>query len=175
MVLKNSHFYQSKVDASQGFFETPKIKENRGNIHPITGYKTINLKTNGGKWVTEYLHRAVWQAYHKKKVPPGFQIMHQNHNRTDCRISNLKLGTPSQNTLASVQNRGRERKRTNYRNECRVQSPSGKIHSFKSIAACCRKLGLSESTVGKGLRGEKYVLNAFTKDKNKKYKILHST
>ena len=172
MVLTDSHFYKSKVDASAGFFETPQIKRNMGNIHPITGYRIISLCLKNGKRVTEYLHRAIWKAAHKKEIPKGMQICHTNHVRTDCRISNLTLGTPSENTYASVANRGRERKRTTFRNKCRVQSPSGKIYKFNSIAACCRKLNLSESTVGKGLRGEPYVLHAYTRDKRKQYKIL---
>ena len=174
MVLTDSHFYKSKCDTTNGFFSTPQIDRNTGNVHPITGYRQIGLATKSGKRVTEYLHRAVWKAHHKRDIPKGMQICHKNHNRGDCRISNLSLGTPSENTLASVPNRSSERNRHKYRNQCRVQSPSGKIHSFKSIAACCRKLALSESTVGKGLRGEPYVVHAYTRDKQKRYKILQA-
>ena len=174
MVLADSHFYRSRVDTSLGYFKTPQIPRNFGNIHPITGYRQIGLVLKSGKPVTEYLHRAIWQSYHKKKIPKGMQIMHQNHKRGDCRIKNLKLGSPSENTLASVPNRSRQRNRTAYRNKCRAQSPSGKIYTFKSIAACSRQLNLSQSTVGKALRGEKYCVNALTKDTKKKYKILQS-
>ncbi len=171
MVLVDSVFWNSKVDTKKGFFETPKIARNRGNVHPITGYRIISLKLKDGKQKNEYLHRAIWMAHYKKKIPKGLQIMHQNHNRQDCRISNLKLGTPSENTLASVQNRPRFRTRTQYRNKCRAQSPSGKIHTFASVAECSRVLGLSSSTVSKALRKEPYCINALTADK-KKYKIL---
>ena len=172
MVLADSHFYRSRVNTSDGYFETPRIERNFGNVHPVTGYRVIGLTFKNGKVVTEYLHRAIWQAYHKKKIPKNMQIMHLNHKRDDCRIKNLKLGTPSENTLASVPNRIPDRNRLRYRNKCRAQSPSGKIYSFRSIAACARELDLSQSTVGKALRGEKYCKNALTKDKKKKYKIL---
>jgi hypothetical protein len=172
MVLSNSVFWASKANTKEGFFETPKIAKNRGNVHPITGYRIIGLKQKkNGQFKNEYLHRAIWMAYHKKQIPKGFQIMHMNHNREDCRISNLQLGTPSENTLASVPNRSRFRKRTHYRNKCRAQSPSGKIHTFASVAECSRVLGLSSSTVSKALRNEPYCINALTADK-KKYKIL---
>ena len=172
MVLADSHFYTANADTKAGFFATPQRQRNTGNVHPQTGYRLISLQLKNGKRVSEYLHRAIWQSHHKRKIPKGMQIMHKNHQRQDCRISNLQLGTPSENTLASVPNRGPERNRTQYRNKCSVQSPSGKIHRFKSIAACCRKLNLSQSTVGKGLRGQPYVVNAWTHDKIKKYKIL---
>ena len=170
-MLSDSYFYTSKANLIEGYFATPRKPLNYGNVHPVTGYRIIGLKTKNGKAVTEYLHRAIWKAKYKRMIPEGLQIMHKNHIRTDCRISNLQLGTPSENTLASVPNRGKYRKRTQFRNKCRAQSPSGKIHKFRSIAECSRKLGLSESTVGKALRGEKYCINALTKDK-KKYKIL---
>lgn len=171
MVLVDSVFWKSKVDTKKGFFETPQIARNRGNVHPITGYRTIRLTGKDGKPKNEYLHRAVWMASHKKRIPKGMQIMHLNHRREDCRASNLQLGTPSENTLASVKNRGRFRNRTQYRNKCRAQSPSGKIHKFNSVAECSRVLGLSSSTVSKALRKEPYCINALTADK-KKYKIL---
>ena len=175
-MLTDSHFYKSQVNTIEGYFQTPRKEQNFGNVHPITGYCLIGLALKNSKGrVTEYLHRAIWKAHHKKEIPPGMQICHTNHKKEDCRISNLTLGTPSQNTLDSVPNRKGERKRTSYRNKCTVQSPNGEFFTFPSIAACCRELNLSQSTVGKALRGVPYVTHSYTRDTHERYKIIRKT
>jgi len=42
----------------------------------------------------ELMHRIVWEFY-KGKIPPGYDIHHKNHNKSDNRIGNLELYSKS--------------------------------------------------------------------------------
>lgn len=49
-------------------------------------------RTDGNR---ELMHRYVWR-YHNGDIPPGYDIHHRNHNRTDNRIENLELLSKSE-------------------------------------------------------------------------------
>lgn len=51
----------------------------------------IQVKLDDGRIVGE--HRIVWEAAHGP-IPPGFQIHHINHDRTDNRLDNLECVDP---------------------------------------------------------------------------------
>ena len=44
-----------------------------------------------GKRKTLYVHKMVWQSYHKTKIQKGFVIHHLNHDCYDNRIQNMVL------------------------------------------------------------------------------------
>lgn len=58
---------------------------------PCNGYKHVRI---GTKW--EYVHRLVWEHVHGP-IPKGMHIDHINGDKSDNRIENLRLATPSQN------------------------------------------------------------------------------
>lgn len=59
------------------------------------GYPMVSLRKNGEK--TGYsIHSLVWEAFNGP-VPDGLQINHINEDKTDNRLENLNLMTPSEN------------------------------------------------------------------------------
>src|SRR4051812_15447999 len=49
------------------------------------GYAIRHRKVVGGKYKTEYLHRAIMNP------PPGKEVIFLNHDRLDCRRENLRI------------------------------------------------------------------------------------
>ena len=66
-----------------------------------------NLSNAGGGVHPLYLHREVWR-FHHPATPPGGDLVvdHINRKRWDCRISNLRLCTRSEN----ARNRGKAKR-----------------------------------------------------------------
>jgi len=74
-----------------------KRRKGKGKEKPV-GYLTTNgylrVKVNG----THYrLHRVVWKMYYGEEVPEGLEIDHSNNDKTDNRISNLRVVTSKEN------------------------------------------------------------------------------
>lgn len=61
----------------------------------LSSYPRLNLRKNG-KTVNCAVHRLVWEAFNGP-IPVGLQINHLNENKSDNRLANLSLVTPSQN------------------------------------------------------------------------------
>ena len=60
-----------------------------------SGYLTIN---HGRRGFYMLAHRVIWESVHGP-IPDGIQINHINGIKTDNRIENLELVTPSENAL----------------------------------------------------------------------------
>jgi NUMOD4 motif len=57
-----------------------------------TGYKTLNLHRPDNKG-TIYLHREIAKLFCKKSTQRHKYVVHNNHNKIDNRVSNLKWAT----------------------------------------------------------------------------------
>ena len=60
------------------------------------GYPTVRLFDGHGVGKQQYVHRIVWEAFHDK-IPKGLEICHEDCDRTNCKLSNLRLGTHAEN------------------------------------------------------------------------------
>ncbi len=153
--------FSDKCDFDDGCFETPRIPKNWGNKDPITGYRNISLRLKNGKRKSFKLHRAVYMAKYGK-IPKGVHVMHLNHNKDDCRLSNLQLGTPSENNLmkpsfgtCSIPN-----------TKVPVVAINGEYERiFDSISQAAHELHLTGATIGK-------IIDE--RPKNKYYKSTYS-
>jgi HNH endonuclease len=56
------------------------------------GYLQIRVMVAGKRWQTS-AHRLVWRHFNGP-LPPGRSVLHKSDNKTDNRLSNLKLGIP---------------------------------------------------------------------------------
>ena len=65
------------------------------------GYRGVTLSVEG-KTTTLSVHRAMWEAFNEP-IPEGLQINHMNGDKTDNRLENLEICTPSQN-MAHMKN-----------------------------------------------------------------------
>lgn len=90
------------------FVRYPDAKEKRHN-----SYYRYN-KSSDGKKTTIYLHVAVWENYHKKKVPKDHVIHHVDHNPLNNDISNLQLMGRAEHTTLHMLDKDRLGKPKNY-------------------------------------------------------------
>lgn len=65
----------------------PDGKLLRGSL--TTGYRTLNLHRPGNKG-TLYIHREMAKLFLKKKSPRSKYVIHNNHNKLDNSIKNLR-------------------------------------------------------------------------------------
>jgi DNA-binding transcriptional regulator YiaG len=81
-----------RCDATLGLVFGKRLKRAIGRVD---GRGYIEISSAG---IVGLSHRMIWESVHGP-IPKGMQINHINGIKTDNRISNLELVTPSQNTL----------------------------------------------------------------------------
>lgn len=72
------------------------------------GYWGVTLTNYEGVHKHYLAHRLLWAAF-KGPIPNGMQINHKNGIKTDNRLSNLELCTPSENTRHAYDVLGHQR------------------------------------------------------------------
>jgi hypothetical protein len=65
------------------------------------GYKTVHL---GTEFMNRYVHHLVARAF-LGKAPKGKEVLHNNGNKNDCRLVNLRYGTRTENMRDMVRHR----------------------------------------------------------------------
>lgn len=64
------------------------------------GYREVSLYIEPQKGVMKYVHRLMYETF-VGEIPNGYEINHIDGNKSNNKISNLELVTPSQNRLHS--------------------------------------------------------------------------
>ncbi len=170
----NSCFWENKVNTEEGFFVCKRNSKNYGNKNPITAYRSITLKILGGGFESMGIHRAIWMAANRQRIPKGMHICHRNDDPSDNRISNLYCDTPKNNVLASIKNRPKTRKRFGHKTKVRAVFENGATKDFISMTAAANELQVSRPVIGKILSTDpvnKYYHYAYDDLKNK-YKFV---
>lgn len=85
-----------------------RIDAENGLVYGLNGSPIRNVGTRGyirinrrGKSISS-VHKMIWESVHGQ-IPNGMQINHKNGIKTDNRLCNLELVTPSANTLHAYQ------------------------------------------------------------------------
>jgi thymidylate synthase ThyX len=72
-----------------------------GSISKSTGYPVISFN-KPGKQIERNMQRIVLEAFEPLESYKGMEARHLNHNKLDCRLSNLKWGTSKDNHRDSM-------------------------------------------------------------------------
>ena len=174
--MQDCRIYQAKVNPKLGFFETSRIKQNHGNKNKQTGYWSILLKYKGCKgYVTEYVHRAIFQEATGLLIPEGWQIHHRDRNPDHNWIDNLCMCTAKFNNMEAAKTRDyaqvyKSRKANGFKQKVRAICDDGE-EIFPSLNQCGKALGLSISRISSIVNGGPYQ-KAFSKKRKKKYTFV---
>jgi len=102
------------------------------------GYKFVSIKSDEGKWVSQYIHRIVAKSFLKN--PNNYpNVIHLDDNPQNNNINNLKWGSQSENiSLCSLHNRI-ARKNQYIKNPIiwKLKDPSGNIHITQNLKEFC--------------------------------------
>ena len=172
-------FYKCDANIEKGFFITPKIEENYGNLHKATGYMHICLQKHDGTWVTENVHRAIWQEANRMLIPKGMVIHHMDGVKIWNGISNLSCCSQWFN-LSQIKKFNRDykqiyesRKRNGFKQA--IIAKSGDISKeFPSITKCGKALGIWPSRISNILNKKRYCYTATSKLDGRKYTFVRN-
>jgi hypothetical protein len=79
--------WRALVDTWQSLTPSPHIK---------SGHLRVNIKYDGGKTRTRYVHNLILEAF-VGPCPPGMECCHHDGDPTNNRLSNLRWGTRLEN------------------------------------------------------------------------------
>lgn len=134
--------YELSVEGEIRNIHTGQILKTRINSK---GYETVTLQKDK-KPHSERVHRLMADAF-MDDIPEGIDIYHENLNRADNRLENLKLSTKSETSKRGFTD-GKRKGRGQIQVQC---VDTGE--TFNSIRECANKLGLSTSQISKSING----------------------
>ncbi|WJZ70034.1 HNH homing endonuclease [Pantoea phage PA-1] len=97
----------------------------------------LRVRFNGR---SHLIHRVIWQMIYGE-IPESMQVDHINHNRTDNRVSNLRLVSKKEN----LKNKSRSRLNTTGESGISFRKDSGKFLARISIDGKRKSLGSFET------------------------------
>lgn len=156
------------VDSSGEIWRN-KSRTRTGREYAIAPIKANHLKADGysvvrfgleGRDYSVLAHRVVWMSAHGA-IPDGYEINHKNGKRSDNRLANLELTTPSENTLHSYRELGRWRAKgeLNGRSKLtadRVIEIRHRVAAGLSQRAASREFGVSRPVIKNIITGSSW-------------------
>jgi len=119
------------------------------------GYRFVSIKSNEGKWITEYIHRIVAKSFLKN--PNNYpNVLHLDDDPKNNNVSNLKWGTQSENIKMCVEHKRFVANNQYLKNpiEWKLKNPNGKIHITKNLKEFCIDNKLDPGAMRRVLKGE---------------------
>lgn len=128
-----------------------------------TGY--LRVKVNE----THYrVARLVWKMYYGEDPPKNMSIDHINRDRTDNRITNLRLVTHGENSYNRKERSNREqtqpvtKKVVNTNKPVILTSPSGEEAQYPSVQSAADYLGVYATSVSNALQKRAKTIKGYT-------------
>ena len=114
------------------------------------------MKNGKRKWYGT--HRLVWIVFNGP-IPEGMQVNHINEDKSDNRLENLNLMTPSENI-----NWGtciERRAKTHSRWVIKLSQNNEILHFYKSAMDASSETGIDNSGIGKCCKGKKKTAGGY--------------
>ena len=99
-----------------------------------------------GRGNTKAVHAVVMLAF-RGPTPPGFEILHRDHQPNNNRLDNLRFGTRTENLLHDYES-GSQRCAV----RVKVTFPDGRHEIFSNSTRAAKALGVSQPAVSVALR-----------------------
>jgi len=93
-----------RVDTENGIVYSRKTGKSMGWIDKVTGYVIIGKQANGKKYGIQRSH-VIWWGKYQKMPPVKMHIDHEDGDKTNDRIENLKELTHQQNNAKMKKNK----------------------------------------------------------------------
>lgn len=121
------------------------------------GYLRVQLYKDGvGK--NCYVSLLVWEAFNGP-IPPGMQVNHISEEKTDCRLANLNLMTPKENTNWGTGITRRAKSKSKMVEQYTLDGTH--ICTWFSAIGVQRELGYSHGYISSCCRGERKTAYGF--------------
>lgn len=122
------------------------------------GYLCFSYKSK-----TIPLHRAVAEKFCKRAHPSNNLVLHKNHKKHDCRASNLKWGTHSENLKDAYDAGTMKHSRKGRSIEGLSVDGARRVWMcYSSINEAATHLGTSRANIGSALKGKSKTAAGYT-------------
>lgn len=141
------HFVYKKYAANEdGEIIHVKLgKPRKGNLKE-TGYLSFTIYVEKNRYKNFLSHRFIWECFHGP-IEKGKQINHINCIRTDDRLKNLEVVTPSENCKKSAKNKDSKLFNKKAKKVLAINLVSKKETKFDSIYSVTKILGINPGQV----------------------------
>lgn len=117
------------------------------------GYVRTNLQViPGGPPFARLIHQLVCEAFHGPKPSPTHEVAHNDGDRTNNRIENLRWATPAENSADRLRH-GRKRPRLSAE---AIREMRAKRQAGASLALLSAELGLTRARIARVTNGQTY-------------------